>query len=217
MPIEQPSIEVLEPGLVIIRGALDLETQALMASVAMERGRDPERGFWRGAELNSSASCKRGRVFDAIEAFDARLVDHCSAAVQMARGADPQMPDMTPTHLLMVYYLSGRGIFWHKDDAPNDGCNDRPVVSFSLGNTCTFGLCHKWSWGRSKEHSRTVELRSGDCILFGGPCRYIHHAVKGLSYRPVTSRVAAYALPAARLRRWSEAAMRELQVGRVLG
>jgi hypothetical protein len=67
-----------------------------------------------------------------------------------------------------------------QDDAPNDGQNDHPVVSFSLGNTCTFGLCHRWSWARQKEFGRTVELRSGDAILFGGPCRHIHHAVLGV-------------------------------------
>ena len=53
-------------------------------------------------------------------------------------------------------------------------------MSFSLGNTCSFGLCHKWSWARGKECGRSVELRSGDAILFGGPCRYIHHAVLGV-------------------------------------
>ena len=97
-----------------------------------------------------------------------------------ARAADSAMPDMTPSHLLMVYYASGRGIFWHKDDAPNDGQNDHPVVSFSLGNACTFGLCHAWSWQRGKEHARKVELQSGDALLFGGPCRYIHHSVLGV-------------------------------------
>ena len=72
------------------------------------------------------------------------------------------------------------GIFWHRDDAPNDGQNDHPVVSFCLGNSCTFGLCHQWSWQRGKEHGRSLTLHSGDCILFGGPCRYIHHAVTGV-------------------------------------
>ena len=175
------SVEVLEPGLVVIRNALSSDAQSRVAALAMARGREAERGFWKSnGELNCSAACHRGRVFDAIGAFDDCLSELCTEAVQHACMLDPQMPSMSPTHLLLVYYASGRGIFWHKDDAPNDGQNDHPVVSFSLGNTCTFGVCHKWSWQRGKEHSRFVELHSGDAILFGGPCRYIHHAVTGV-------------------------------------
>lgn len=65
-------------------------------------------------------------------------------------------------------------------DAPNDGRNDHPVVSFSLGNSCIFGVCHRWSWQRAKEHATQIPLHSGDAILFGGPCRNIHHAVTGV-------------------------------------
>ena len=173
--------EGLEPGLVLIRNALDVPTQVAVAQVAMDRGRDGERGFWTsGGELNSSKACSRGRVFDAIDTFDASLPDLCAAAVVKACAVDPLMPPMVATHLLMVYYTAGRGIFWHRDDAPNDGQNEHPVVSFSLGNTCSFGLCHQWSWQRMKESSRKIDLRSGDAILFGGPCRYIHHAVLGV-------------------------------------
>lgn len=175
--------EVIEPGLVVIRNALDVPAQCKAAELAMARGREAERGFWKpgSRELNSSASCKRGRVFDAIDAFkDTNLQQLCTAAVADAREADSSMPDMDATHLLLVYYESGRGIFWHKDDAPNDGQNDRPVVSFSLGNTCSFAVCHNWTWQRAKEFGRTINLESGDAILFGGPCRYIHHAVTGV-------------------------------------
>ena len=92
------------------------------------------------------------------------------------------MPAMDPTHLLMVYYESGRGIFWHKDNARNDGRNDHPVVSFSLGNRCSFSVQHNWSWGDNprKGVKRTIILESGDALLFGGACRYIHHSVTGV-------------------------------------
>ena len=174
--------EVVEPGLVLIRNALDIDAQVEAARLAMARGRDGERGFWtNGSELNCSKSCSRGRVFDAIDTFDESLVGLCTAAVHAARAVDLHLPEMVPTHLLMVFYAAGRGIFWHKDNAPNDGQNDHPVVSFSLGNTCTFGVCHNWSWQRGKEAARKMVLHSGDAILFGGRCRYIHHSVLGVT------------------------------------
>ena len=184
------TVEVLEPGLVHIKHALGRDAQVALAEVAMARGNHPTDGFWRpptedGAPrvLNCSVSMSRGRVFDAIGRFPASFVEACGAAVRTARAADPHMPAMDPTHLLMVYYESGRGIFWHKDNARNDGRNDHPVVSFSLGNRCSFSVQHKWSFAAMKERPgevRTIILESGDALLFGGACRYIHHSVTGV-------------------------------------
>ena len=183
------SVEVLEPGLVHIKHALGRDAQLALAEVAMARGNHPTDGFWRpptedGAPrvLNCSVSMSRGRVFDAVGRFPASFVEACGAAVRTARAADPHMPAMDPTHLLMVYYESGRGIFWHKDNARNDGRNDHPVVSFSLGNRCSFSVQHNWSWGDNprKGVKRTIILESGDALLFGGACRYIHHSVTGV-------------------------------------
>ena len=183
------TVEVLEPGLVHIKHALGRDAQVALAEVAMARGNHPTDGFWRpptedGAPrvLNCSVSMSRGRVFDAVGRFPASFVEACGAAVRTARAADPHMPAMDPTHLLMVYYESGRGIFWHKDNARNDGRNDHPVVSFSLGNRCSFQVCHNWSWADTprRGEKRTIILESGDALLFGGACRYIHHSVTGV-------------------------------------
>ena len=154
----------------------------------MARGNHPTDGFWRPAEdgaprvLNCSVPNSRGRVFDAIGRFPAAFVEACAASVRTARAADPHMPAMDPTHLLMVYYEKGKGIFWHKDNARNDGRNDHPVVSFSLGNRCSFSVQHNWSWAATprRGEKRTIILESGDALLFGGACRYIHHSVTGV-------------------------------------
>ena len=184
------TVEVLEPGLVHIKHALGRDAQVALAEVAMARGNHPTDGFWRPATedgaprvLNCSVPMSRGRVFDAIGRFPAAFVEACAASVRTARAADPHMPAMDPTHLLMVYYESGRGIFWHKDNARNDGRNDHPVVSFSLGNRCSFSVLHNWSYAAMKERKgemRTIILESGDALLFGGACRYIHHSVTGV-------------------------------------
>ena len=182
------TVEVLEPGLVHIKHALGRDAQVALAEVAMARGNHPTDGFWRPAEdgaprvLNCSVPNSRGRVFDAIGRFPTTFVEACATSVRTARAADPHMPAMDPTHLLMVYYESGKGIFWHKDNARNDGRNDHPVVSFSLGNRCSFSVQHNWSWAATprRGEKRTIILESGDALLFGGACRYIHHSVTGV-------------------------------------
>ena len=104
------SAEVLEPGLVLIRGALDADAQLEAAKLAMARGNDADGGFFKqDGTLNCSTACKRGRIFDSIDAFDARFISLCAAAVKAARGVDTAMPEMTPSHLLLVLYQSGRG------------------------------------------------------------------------------------------------------------
>jgi len=142
-------------------------------------------------EPNSSPNAGRGRVYDELSSFAdcAQLRSLCAAAVQSARAADGSVPNIQPTHLLLVHYSHGHlvrpGIFWHKDDAPNDGVNEQPVVSFSLGETCLFRMMHGWSFQKQKQAEQAglvhnVELRSGDAIIFGGRCRYMHHTVQAV-------------------------------------
>ena len=47
------------------------------------------------------------------------------------RGADSRGRNVRPS------------IFWHKDDAASDGTSDHPVVSLSIGESCTFKLMNQ--------------------------------------------------------------------------
>jgi len=49
-----------------------------------------------------------------------------------------------------------------------------PVVSFSIGDTCDF--VWKRSWAK-KEKLITIQLKSGDALIFGGPAEGIVHSV----------------------------------------
>merc|ERR1712217_72666 len=102
--------------------------------------------------------------------------------VHEAQTQDPHMPDMVPTHLLLLYYASDRGMGWHRDDDENDGIGDEPVVSLSVGDSCNFAIRHD-PW----DEARVVRLDSGDAILFGGPCRHILHAVTAVHVRTAPS------------------------------
>ena len=59
----------------------------------------------------------------------------------------------------------------HQD---KDEFSAAPIVSLSLGDTCTF------RFGNTETRTapyRDVELRSGDLFVFGGPSRYAFHGV----------------------------------------
>ena len=58
---------------------------------------------------------------------------------------------------------------------PMQGTLDKPVISFSLGNACTFKFKH--SREVAKSEVKEIRLSSGDCLIFGGPARMIYHAV----------------------------------------
>ena len=82
----------------------------------------------------------------------------------------------------MRYDKGSRGIAGHVDDAVIDGDNDAPIVSFNFGNTARF-LYADTPWNRyqgvsMKDHGvREVEMQHGDCIVWGGPARYLWHGV----------------------------------------
>lgn len=171
-------IQVIEPGLVVIRDFISDDTCQQLASMALSIG-DEEQGedgfYTRGEEdgvrrLNTGEN--RGRIYDAITRFPNHVQEHCSEAVRIARNVDPEMPEMNCTHLLLNMYTTSEGLVWHRDIYENDGKSDHPVVNLCVGAACRFGFKHK-----DEDPDRVVKLRSGDCLLFGGPCRLIKHAV----------------------------------------
>jgi len=176
MAKQSPDVRVLAPGLVFIKHALDESEQKWLADYAMAAGHMPEKGWWisdaSGARvLNSDAG--RGRIYEAIKHYPAPdLIEKlCQSFVGQARSKAARLPEMNPTHLLLLYYTTAEGMYWHMDADDNDGDNDHPIVSVSLGNTAEFGykLC-----GQAEQ---TILLESGDVLIWGGPNRMLLHAV----------------------------------------
>ena len=54
------------------------------------------------------------------------------------------------------------------------GDGDRPIINLSVGASCVFGV-------RDGRARRTIRLDSGDALIFGGPARFIEHAVLSVS------------------------------------
>ena len=182
-----PTVHVLEPGLVVIRNFLDDKTCEDIAKQAYEWGEQGEDGFYTKKSSSSSSEEEeeaqrertlntgekgRGRIYDAITRFPSQFGTYHKSALTMARNFDTQMPNGNCTHVILNMYTNSDGLVWHRDIYENDGIGLNPIVNVCVGASCIFGLQHE-----DTDPQSTIKLSNGDCIIFGGPCRYIKHAV----------------------------------------
>eukprot|EP00492_Amphilonche_elongata_P003169 TRINITY_DN347_c0_g1_i10.p1 TRINITY_DN347_c0_g1~~TRINITY_DN347_c0_g1_i10.p1 ORF type:complete len:221 (+),score=28.69 TRINITY_DN347_c0_g1_i10:191-853(+) len=151
--------EHLAPGVVVVRNAIDPDTQIWLAKIAKKEGAKPDHGFWATREdgtktLNSTAY--RGRIYDKLETYEngEELRHYAQSICAKVREKHQDLPMVFPTHLLLLHYETDKGIGWHADDAENDGRNNHPIISFCLGNTCKFGIRPLW------KHFTTEEVKS---------------------------------------------------------
>jgi len=170
---------VLEPGLVVLREAMDTDQQIALASEAWAVGRrkhNPVHSFFERDGTLRGPKGSRGRIFDACSSFPQGFSDillpACSEWVLRARRADRSMPAHRASHLLLLYYRSGGTLGFHRDEQANDGTGNEPVVNLTLGAEVDFAVRHEHA-----DVARVITLRSGDVIMFGGPCRRLLHAV----------------------------------------
>jgi alkylated DNA repair dioxygenase AlkB len=186
----QPSVEKIEPGLVIIRNFIDGTECQRLAEMALELGaQDSEDGFFtkdESGEKRLNTGEARGRIYDNANRFPTSCIAHAADAATIAREVDPAMPDMSCTHLLLNMYTSASGLPWHRDIYENDGKSDHPVINLCIGAACRFGIKHN-----DDDPERVLILRSGDCLFFGGPCRFIKHAVLEVLLDQIPSWMAA--------------------------
>jgi alkylated DNA repair protein (DNA oxidative demethylase) len=83
-------------------------------------------------------------------------------------------PDRPDACLVNFYEPTARmGMHQDKDEEEFDA----PVVSLSLGDTALF----RYGGLDRKDPTRSVKLRSGDAIVFGGPARLIYHGIDRLA------------------------------------
>jgi alkylated DNA repair protein (DNA oxidative demethylase) len=107
-----------------------------------------------------------------VTPFPAWLGDLGRRAVAEAYGeAPPAATEYAPDVALVNLYADGARMGMHQD---RDERTDAPVVSLSLGDTCTFRFGNPANRGRPYTD---VELASGDLFVFGGPSRFAYHGV----------------------------------------
>jgi len=177
----EENVRVIAPGFVYIKQALTQQEQIFWTEYALEVGNNPTQGFWN-REIHPDGTItlipnliSRSRIYDAITAYKdpESVTTLCQSLVRKAREVDSQMPLMSPTHLLILLYTSSEGMYWHSDNDVNDGDNDHPIVSVSLGNSCDFG----YRLDNTDEAGLHMTLESGDVLVWGGPLRMLQHTV----------------------------------------
>jgi len=89
--------------------------------------------------------------------------------------ADPHAGDgYAPDAALVNFYDLGARLGLHQD---KDERSDAPVVSLSVGDSCTFRFGNTASRGQPYQD---ILLASGDLFVFGGPSRLAYHGVTKL-------------------------------------
>jgi alkylated DNA repair protein (DNA oxidative demethylase) len=79
-----------------------------------------------------------------------------------------------PDACLVNFYEPGARMGMHQDKDEEEFA--APVVSLSLGDTALF----RYGGLDRKDPTKSIRLRSGDAIVFGGPARLIHHGIDRL-------------------------------------
>jgi DNA oxidative demethylase len=99
-----------------------------------------------------------------IELARRAVADTCGPTSPVATG-------YAPDAAILNLYAPGAKLGLHQD---GEEPSDAPVVTLSLGDTCTFRFA---GVDRRVGPFTDVELRSGDLLVFGGPNRRIYHGV----------------------------------------
>jgi alkylated DNA repair protein (DNA oxidative demethylase) len=87
------------------------------------------------------------------------------------RGARSLLGGLPTTLPIVNLYAPGARLGLHQD---GEEPSDAPVVTISLGDTCTFRLADV---DRRTGPFTDIDLRSGDLLVFGGTNRRIYHGV----------------------------------------
>ena len=142
--VDDRQLRVIAPGFVFLKQALNQSQQIWLAQYALSACACGQgvHSFWArlpDGRLSPNMG-DRGRVYDAIDTFpQPENIKHFALALsQMAQKHEASLPDMSPTHMILLNYATSKGMMWHADDDKNDGDNDHPIVSISVGTILAF-------------------------------------------------------------------------------
>jgi alkylated DNA repair protein (DNA oxidative demethylase) len=175
------------PGAHVIRGWLSLDQQAWIVGQFRR---------WVGGPVPIRAAAVRGRPMSvqtvclgwhwqpyrytrtATDVNGERVLPFPDWMVRLGRGAlvatgheAAEAARYTPDTALVNFYDAHARMGMHQD---KDEVSRAPVVSLSIGDSCTFRLGN--SVNRNRPYS-DFSLESGDLLVFGGPARLAFHGV----------------------------------------
>lgn len=81
-----------------------------------------------------------------------------------------------PETAILQHYLPTDSLGMHRDDSEDDTLLQQgsPIVSLSIGDSCLFRFSDRHTSNKIRDD---VELRSGDCVVFGRDARLSCHGV----------------------------------------
>ncbi|HEX7164012.1 MAG TPA: alpha-ketoglutarate-dependent dioxygenase AlkB [Trebonia sp.] len=185
-PGRRPRRELV-PGAVHVPSWLTIEEQRWLAGRFEEWARGPvpvRAAKVRGHEMSVRTVCLGWHwqpykyTREATDVNGSRVLPFPGWMVRLGRRAlaaaadDPNAGDAyTPDAALVNYYDHAARMGMHQDKDERD---DAPVVSLSVGDSCTFRFGNTRDRGQPYED---VLLESGDLFVFGGPARFAFHGV----------------------------------------
>ena len=207
-------LTVLQDGMVLLRGALDLGTQQAVVDLVRDLGVG-DGGFYtpktRGGSMHLQMMCLGQHWNPLNQRYEQTRsnVDNLptpplppalwalvASAAETASEACASVPYIEPGVCLVNHYgHSGRlGMHQDRSERPETLHRGSPVVSISIGDACDFG----YSDSRPEEADaalvalgggdkvKSVRLDSGDVLIFGGPSRMVFHGVSKIhpNHRP---------------------------------
>ncbi|KAL4560355.1 hypothetical protein LXL04_032505 [Taraxacum kok-saghyz] len=198
---EGPIIDILRPGMVIIKGYISSDDQVKMVKTCRELGIGDggfyQPGYSDGAKLHLKMMCL-GRNWDpqSSQYVDTRPTDNSKppkipdyfhdmvkkaiqvSNVHIQKNKGKTIPSMLPDICIVNFYTKGGKLGLHQDkDESRESLNrGLPVVSFSIGANAEF----LYGDERDIEKAEKVKLESGDVLIFGGESRHIFHGVPSI-------------------------------------
>jgi hypothetical protein len=182
-------IKRIAPGLILILDALTPNEQCELAKRTFELGERSDKGFWRigfGGQREFNSRPYRGRMYERLTMFP--ILDVCAKVLEQGENFDVSLKSPLPTHVIALCYQNSVNpprigyIPWHMDNGENDGLEQFPIVSFSIGLDCNFLVRPYGKLPlRSDENEKSevnIRLPSGSCLIMGGKSRYVWHAIK---------------------------------------
>ncbi|XP_073146023.1 DNA N(6)-methyladenine demethylase ALKBH1D-like [Henckelia pumila] len=201
--IEGHNIDILRPGMVLLRGFLSLRDQVKLIKTCHDLGLGLggfyQPGYSDGAKLHLKMMClgknwdpetsmysderpidgaKPPGIPDVFHQLVEGAIEECHTYLESCakvRHAKDVLPSMSPNICIVNFYAeSGKlGLHQDKDESKESLHKGLPVVSFSIGDSADF----LYGDERSIDKAEKVVLKSGDVLIFGGESRHIFHGV----------------------------------------
>jgi len=184
----------LGPGITLLRGFAD--SSRLMPLIERVAEQSPFRHLVTpGGQTMSVAmtncgplgwvSDRHGYRYDARDPSTGRPWPQMPAefrALALAAATRGGFPHFVPDACLVNRYAPGSRLTAHRDADEQDYA--QPIVSVSLGLPASFAFYGLTRGGKG----RSVALRDGDVLVWGGPSRLVYHAVRTIKpgLHPVT-------------------------------